>query len=223
MKKLLTVLLTILLVLSMAACSSKKEEPAPSGNEPAATEPEPAPVPEPVAKEFSRGSWNEERTVFTNPFSGIRIELSGNYSAVSESDLSSQFLNDPDFDYSTADFSSMTTIPECMFIDSSTGANANVQFENLKAENAPGITEEQYLDICFEALKSRLEGGNIGDYYTLKLSGLDFLACDVDYDSGSIHVYQRLAVRKVDVYMVVIVFTDVKGGAENDVMAGFFK
>ena len=156
MKKLLYIILAALLVLSLAGCKGKSnntpsDNPAPENEAAAQQETEPAKEESAASSKFVRGTWDASGKVFTSDFSGLKITLTDDFRHYDDTELAETYLSDSAFSWDTADYETMTTIPDCVFLDTS-GNNVSILFENVALEGAPNISEEDYLDIVTKSL-----------------------------------------------------------------------
>lgn len=229
MKRTLSIALILLCLLSFAGCSQKESgqsgTPETTKAPETTTETVPAkPTEEPAETAFSRGSWDEEGKIFVNESTGIRIELSGDYTATADNELAPIYLG-RDEDVSTwteAEFKTEISIPDCQFVNSK-ACNTGVMYENLAAENAVGISEDQYIDIVVSQISGSYEGFEESEIYDLVLSGETYRAVDMKYSTNGVPVGQTMAVRSVGDYMTIIAFSSLQGDGEIETMISFFK
>ena len=208
MKKLLYVFLAALLVMSLAGCGSKQSNVQPDNGQQDAAQ---------TTAKFARGSWDDSKTTFTNGFSGITIKISSDYLALTDAELAENYLGDTSFDFSAADYDKMTTIPECAFANNLTGSNCGVLYENVAAEGAPDISEDDYLDAAVKNID-----GIKGGYYDLTIGGKQHRAMNRSIEQNGNTFYQTMAVRNINGYMLLIVFTSTEQ-EPIDEMRSFFE
>lgn len=198
MKKLVYILIAALLAMTFAGCGPKQ------GNVQPNDAPQDAAQTDNTQKEtkFARGSWSvsSSGTVFSSDYSGIKITLAGDYYSLTDEELAENYLNDASIDLANADFEKMTTIPECAFADLS-GNNCGLLYENVAAEGAAGIDEDSYLDIATKSMDG------VTGKYDLTLSGIQFRAVDRKTDSSGSALTQVMAVKNMNGYMLIVVFT----------------
>lgn len=217
MKRLFYLILACLLVLSLGGCRGRGGNVEPDTTKAEDTTAEQT-TEEPTTKaatDSPRGSWDSAGKTFTNELTDITFTIPDSFTPMTEGDLAKYYLDDPDFDFSKADFEKMTTIPDCGCVNYSTGENIGILYENLAAEGATSVSEDYYLDIALGNLESNITG--TGDYYDLTLAGNNYRA----YDMINETVYQTVAVRKVGDYMALIFFTSFEPDG-NKAMIAFF-
>lgn len=225
MKKLLSISLVLLCMLSIAGCSQKEA----SGNKPESTvettpETTAETKPEEPAVSFSRGSWDAAGKVFVNEITGIRIQLGEGYAAISDAELASLYLGE-DVDLSSwteEDYKTQINIPECHFNNTGNSGVTAITYENLAAENAAMIDEDTYLAIVLKNLSGQRADLNASDVYDLTLSGQPYRAYDLKYSETGLSIEQTMAVRKVGDYMTIIVFSRLAGKGDIPEMISFF-
>lgn len=203
MKKVLYVFLAALLVLSLVGCKSKPSNDQSNGAQ--------------TTVKFARGSWDDSQTTFTSDFSGLTIKISSAYSALTDAELAENYLGDTSFDFTNADYDKMTTIPECAFANYLTGVNCGVLYENVKAEGAPDISEDDYLDAAVKNID-----GDKGGYYDLTIGGKQYRAMNRSVEQEGSTFFQTMAVRNIDGYMLLVVFTSTEQ-EPIDEMISFFE
>ena len=218
MKKLLYVLLAVLLVMSLAACGPKQSNVQPDNaqQDNAQMDNTQTDDAQPAAKTFARGSWDASGKTFTSDYSGITIKISDDYTALTDAELAENYLDDSAFDLAGADYEKMTNIPDCAFINYMTGSNTDLLYENVTAEGAPDISEDDYLD----AAKGGLDGV-IGGYYDVTIGGKQFRAMNRSVEQGDHLLYQTMAVRNIDGYMLIVAFTSFDKDSVDEMISFF--
>ncbi len=213
MKKTLCILLALLMVFSFAACGNSGKD---QGNKPSEAD----------EVKLTRGTWNEAQTEFVNESTGIKITLPSGYAVMGDKELVENYAAGSNIDFSTWTEESYKTeinIPDTAFVNYLTGANCAILYENLKAEKASYLKEDQYLDIATDGVKKEFAGLEGSDYYDITLSGQNYRAIDMNYSTQGMNVSQTMAVRKVgDDYITVMVFTAINDNTEIQEMEGFF-
>ena len=203
MKKIISLIFALVMLLSFSACSSNSPESGEGTETPTETV-----VPE-KTEEFARGTWDESGKVFTNETTGVKMTVPDSFTVLSDKELAENYLGkDVDISsWTSEDYGKELSIPDCAVISYQTGSNVGVIYENLKMENALSVTEKQYLEVVTEKLGTSDDfvSGEIED---LVLCGNVFKTVQYDYSSNGNQIRQIMAVRKVGNYMTIIVFTE---------------
>lgn len=223
MKKIICILLSTAVLLCLFGCSSKSGEAAPAGqsqssgsvpdeNQPS-QEAEPEVKEEETVFELQRGTWDESRKNFINEVTGLKVTItvSDTYVASTDEELAANFLGDSSIDltfWTAEDLKTQISIPELELIDPFRGCNVRVLYENLKAENAVDIGEDNFLDLFLKNMGEKYEDFASEGIYDLDLSSRIYRAVDISYSSAEYLVLQTLAVRDLGDYMTLVIFTD---------------
>ncbi len=225
MKRFLALALTILLVLSLAACgeekrTSKKDNTAATQ---AQTEPTNAIIGDPErptlapstpatnSDEISFGDYSS--THYENEYFGFGVQVPSDWTSDNTASLASQcgttedkLLND--FENQLKDSQTTYTFKS---IDNTTGNNVNVIIENLAKTNNSGLGGKEYLELVESQLSSYYESIGATDVEmeitTWDFNGVDFDTIEISCMLGDIELQQLQLVAPAGDYMAVITFT----------------
>lgn len=212
MKKLLTLTVGAVMLFSLTACSPQQPSEQQSQSQQ-----------EQVT--IARGTYNEDRTVYTNDSTGMRIELPEGWYACTDDEVAAALMPSVTgselAEWGEEEFKREIVIPDTVILDPNTSNSLIIQYENLAAENATDITNEFYM----ENVKSQLAKSDYDYTYeeidNLALSGKDYEAVKgiVDMNGGTVEQLMRYT-RHGD-YMICIVYTSFDGSGTDRILDCF--
>lgn len=196
MKRNMSILLVLLIVL--AAFTGCKKEPS----------------------KPTRGTWNEDETMYTNEFAELSINMPDGWVAASDEEIAATMnmtsdLLDLPGDAFSEKVLEMQVIMDAILQDPTNGSNLVLNFENLAI--APGGTKieaEEYLETSKESIEQQMSGQlgvpyEFGDVSTMDIGGNTYSYVDASIEIQGLSMSQRICVRKQGNYMVLVNFTAV--------------
>lgn len=214
MKKLFALTAGAVMLLSLSACS--RQQPSEQQSQPQSQQEE---------VKITRGVYNEDRTVFTNDSTGMRIELPEGWYVYSDEEVAAALLPSVTggelAEWGEEEFKREKVIPDTVILDPKTNNYLVIQYENLAAENATDITNELYM----ENIKSQLDKSDY-DYTYEEIDNLTLSGKSYDALKGTTNMYGRrveklmLYTRYGD-YMICIVYTSFDGSGTDRILDCF--
>lgn len=209
MKKIFAIMLVMAMLLALAACGSDKNENKGSlfgGNGGSAVSP---------AAKLSRGFIIGD--TYTNTFADITFDKPSSWSYYSDEELAT--LMGITSEQMNVDFEQLLestgSVYDMMAVDSATGTNVMVMFENLASSGSTGISESEYFDNVKTMLNYTGMGYTFGSEKTVYMGGqkyLSMMASSTQYGTAMDQVYY---IRIVGNYVVGIIATLVNTPAET--------
>lgn len=177
--RIFALLLAVLMVMSLAACSAKEEK-----------------------VEFSRGVI--DGNVYKSEFAGITFTAPDGFTFYSDEDIAAVTGSTSDIlgeDYSD-------TVISDMFCEGETGATFNINYENLNGLYGELLDEESYIELSRSQLESTFEGVDsisLASFENteLEIAGTKLHCANVILDLGGINVYETLVVKEAHGYMAI--------------------
>ena len=157
-----------------------------------------------------------EGNVYTNDYVGFTFTKPSSWRFYTDEEIAAQMNMAADQllgDNFKEALKNNPAIYDMMAVDSATGNNINIVYENLKKSFSSNISVEKYI----EALKNQLasvSGMTVTfpeEYDTVKLGDSDFTRCVCTTRAYGITMTQIYYLRKVDGYMLSVIVTIVKG------------
>jgi hypothetical protein len=184
MKKLISVLLTLVLIFSFAGCSGDNNE---------------------ETNAVQRGTI--KNNVYSSKTTGLRFTKPDNWRYLTDKELS-QALSISEEAISKKEFAaSLEEYPnlmDMMIMDDATGLNMTVGYENLPVTMGSPISEQEYMDAMSEFI-STMGNVQIGKSETVTLSGQDYLHTEFSVDIDGTTMITQYYIRLImDKYMSVI-------------------
>lgn len=197
MKKIIALLISLSVLLSFTACGGRPRQ---------------EDTPKEPQVQLVRGSYNEDKTVFTNESMGITVNVPQDWYIFSDNDIAEWFLDGVTGDEYSAwtqeDFAQQITIPDMAMQDLFTGANINLQYENLDVSaNGLDIDEEYYAKLSQKQLNGLGFDYEYSDLNDVQLNGQDYKWFSATGSNDDLTFTQYFIMRRVDNYMVVFVTT----------------
>lgn len=189
MKRTLSILLAVMMLLSVAACNNA-----------------------PASKKLTRGTWTGDE--YANEFAGVRFTMPEGFVKLSDEELSealSEALSlGQEFIDATEDelkLAELNTVYDAMVQDPSTGVNVIIMFEKVTSiQGGDKMTAEEYVSILTEQLKSQTSFNyEIGEAKTEEFCGEEYVTFEaemVDYET-----FQKMYVRKIGNYFAGFTFS----------------
>lgn len=210
MKKLLALTVGAVMLFSLSACSRQQPSEQQSQQE---------------EVKITRGVYNEDRTVFTNDSTGMRIELPEGWYACTDDEVVAALMPSVTgselAEWGEEEFKRETVIPDTVILDPNTNNNLIIQYENLAAENATDITNDFYM----ESVKSQLKKSDYDYTYeevdNLTLSGKDYEAVKGIVNMNGVTVEQLMLYTRHGDYMICIVYTSFDGSGTDRIVDCF--
>lgn len=210
MKKLLALTVGAVMLFSLSACSRQQPSEQQSQQE---------------EFKITRGVYNEDRTVFTNDSTGMRIELPEGWYACTDDEVVAALMPSVTgselAEWGEEEFKRETVIPDTVILDPNTNNNLIIQYENLAAENATDITNDFYM----ESVKSQLKKSDYDYTYeevdNLTLSGKDYEAVKGIVNMNGVTVEQLMLYTRHGDYMICIVYTSFDGSGTDRIVDCF--
>lgn len=207
MKKLIACILAVAISLSLCACSSLIEgfqagfqEGFQDAIENAGAE---------LNKTVSRGTVSDD--TYTSTYAELTFKKGASWSFLSEEELSetmnsgADILDQEDFEQAMA---SMASVYDMMAVDSTTGNNLIVCYENLKLSNSTAITPQRYLEMVEQQLSGQSSiTFTAGEKTEVSLCGNTYLrgAYTMTYSGNTMSQYYY--VRKLGQHMLGVIVT----------------
>ena len=197
MKKIIALLISLSVLLSFTACGGRPRQ---------------EDTPKEPQVQLVLGSYNEDKTVFTNESMGITVTVPQDWYIFSDNDIAEWFLDGVTGDEYSAwtqeDFAQQITIPDMAMQDLFTGANINLQYENLDVSaNGLDIDEEHYAKLSQKQLNGLGFNYEYSDLNDVQLNGQDYKWFSATGSNDGLTFTQYFIMRRVDNYMVVFVTT----------------
>lgn len=197
MKKIIALLISLSVSLSFTACGGRSQQ---------------EDTPKEPQVQLVLGSYNEDKTVFTNESMGITVNVPQDWYIFSDNDIAEWFLDGVTGDEYSAwtqeDFAQQITIPDMAMQDLFTGANINLQYENLDVSaNGLDIDEEHYAKLSQKQLNGLGFNYEYSDLNDVQLNGQDYKWFSATGSNDGLTFTQYFIMRRVDNYMVVFVTT----------------
>lgn len=197
MKKIIALLVSLSVLLSFTACGGRSQQ---------------EDTPKEPQVQLVLGSYNEDKTVFTNESMGITVNVPQDWYIFSDNDIAEWFLDGVTGDEYSAwtqeDFAQQITIPDMAMQDLFTGANINLQYENLDVSaNGLDIDEEHYAKLSQKQLNGLGFNYEYSDLNDVQLNGQDYKWFSATGSNDGLTFTQYFIMRRVDNYMVVFVTT----------------
>ncbi|MBR5136868.1 MAG: hypothetical protein IKV30_02460 [Clostridia bacterium] len=208
MKKLLSLFLVVVMLFTMVGCGVDLTDIAGALQK----------------KEVSRGTINGN--VYTNDFLGFTFTSPASWVYSTDEEIASlvNLTADTMLDEKFKDaLDKNPAIYDMLVVDSLTGTNISVGYENLSKTLSSNITETQYADKLKSQLNS-LSGVTYtvsGSYETVKLGETEFLRVTLKASSNGVSMTQAYYLHKVDGYMSYVIITAVGDYTIADVEAMF--
>ena len=217
MKKLFALTAGAVLLFSLTACSPREPSEQQSQSQQEQSQQEQVTI--------ARGTYNEDRTVYTNDSTGMRIELPEGWYACTDDEVAAALM--PSViggelaEWGEEEFKREKVIPDTAILDPNTNNNLIIQYENLAAENATDITDEFYL----ENVKSQLAAMDYEYTYEeiddLVLSGKSYNAVKASVDMDGAMVEQLMRYTRHGDYMICIVYSSFDGSGTDRILDCF--
>ena len=115
-------------------------------------------------------------------------------------------------------------IYDMMAVDSRTGTNINVGYENLKKTFSSSMTEEQYLNKMEEQVQQEATGMTVDfsdTFEKVKIGETEFTKCISTVKASGITMTQAYYVKNIGGYMSYIIVTVTRGYTVADIEAMF--
>lgn len=214
MKKLFALTAGAVMLLSLSACFRQQ---------PSEQQPQPQSQQEEV--KITRGVYNEDKTVFTNDSTGMRIELPEEWYVHSDEEVAAALLSSVTggelAEWGEEEFKREKVIPDTIILDPNTNNYLVIQYENLAAENATDITNELYM----ENIKSQPDKSEY-DYTYEEIDNLTLSGKSYETLKGTTNMYGRtvekliLYTRHGD-YMICMIYTSFDGSGTDRILDCF--
>lgn len=187
MKKIVAVLLTVLMLFSLTACSSKDE------------------AAEPITGDFVKGTINGD--VYTNTFTKTTFTKPSSWFFATEQELIDK-AGIGEYGYGIEDALESGIAIYDLQVKGDGGKTLEIGFDNLVMNGAEDITEEEYLG----KFASQLESGGftVEDLGRIKLGKNEYCAFECLINDVGIKVYQRYYVLRADKYMSFVIATSLE-------------
>lgn len=217
MKKLLALLLAASLIALTTACSDNKGngEDTKAGDDTTVNSTEKV--------EFSRGTIDGD--VYNNAFLGFKFTKPESWVYSTDEEIASAMGMGAEAlgkDYKEL-LESNAAVFDMMVVDSLTGSNINVTYENLSKSFSTNITVEQYIDAVEQQLSGLADATfDISDEFeTVTLGANEYTRVIMETTMYGIDMQEVYYLRKMDTYMSGIIVTIVDGYSIEDIEAMF--
>ena len=182
MKKILALLLTVLMLVLMVSCDSGVIDVTPS-------------------KEITRGTVSGN--IYKNEFLGFEFHAPNSWKYYTDAEIAAA-MNIAVDNFFEDDFKKLLennpSVYDMMVVDSLTGTNVGVCYENLSMSGSTNITEEQYIEIV-KNQHSGLSSMTVtfsDNVQKVKLGGADFSRCICTNTTYGVELTQVYYLKKVD-------------------------
>lgn len=220
MKKLVSLILALLTVLSMTACGSDTAapttgEPAPTNVTEAPTEalaepPTEAPTEAPAEKD-TQMLGTVDGSTYTNKFLGIQCQLDENWLIATDEELAqlSGLVADAISDEVLAEQLNSSGVVHAFYATSTDGfATMNIVLENLGLLYGTLLSEETYVEIALGQLPAALESAGLenvtAEAATATFAGEEHAAVAVHGTISGLDFYEKMVCIKADSYIGIV-------------------
>lgn len=227
MKKTLSILLVLMLVMSFAACTADKDDVRgdvsdnndASGNI-ADTD---NTVDDDTAEDFSSGS--SSGNTYENKFLKMGLSLDENWTFMTDAEIEEQNkqaaeISGLDYD---AYFENATMIYDMTAVHSNQTDNLSVTFENLNALSTIAVDEKYYLEVTLDNVKDAYKNMGIEDFQsifgTTEIAGETHASLKIVLEG---YFTQQIIAVKRGNYMASICVTAQDSGTIDEVLAKFY-
>ncbi len=209
MKKIFAFILVMAILFALAACGSDKNE-----NKGSLFGDNGGSAAVPTVK-LSRGFIIGD--TYTNTFADITFNKPSSWSYYSDEELAA--LMGTTSEQMNIDFEQLLeatgSVYDMMAVDSATGTNVMVMFENLAASGSTGISEQDYVDNLKAMLNYTGMGYTFGGEKTVYIGGQKYLSTMVSSTQYGVSMDQIYYIRIVGNYAVGIISTLINTPAET--------
>ena len=214
MKKRIALCLVLVLLLTCAACGNVQDTLDGLAEQ----------VGQEVNKELARGTI--AGNVYTSEFVDMTFTKPETWTFATDEEIAQTMkigmalMKDPNA-YQKA-ISKMATIFDMMVIDSATGTNISILYENLAVTGNTGMHEDAYIEATKSLLQAQVNAEYVfGETSDIELSGDAYRRMSFIATYDGVQMEQIYYVRAMDKYMHVIILTLVNGVTAADVEAMF--
>ena len=221
MKKIVSLLLSILFILTLASCEGESTEKTTGENDSAdeslsyeeneSGEPETPPATIFTDGKIARGVIEDK--VFTNTSTGVRFRISDSWQYLTDEEIANKFdislslLDRTVFENTVAE---MSVMYDMVAIDTDTNAQVVVAYENIALTYGKDATEEEY----FEELKKQLESTVLEITFsdkikTERLNGNTYKKMETTNTTDGYSRTQTYYVRPIGDYFCTILITTI--------------
>lgn len=183
MKRLFSMLLTLLLIFAFAGCKDERGEDTAS---------------------IQRGTI--KGNIYSSKTTGLKFTKPDNWRYLTDSELaqalsiSEEVLSKKEFAKSLEEYPNLM---DMMIMDDATGLNMTVGYENLPVTMGTVVSEKEYMDAMSEFIAT-MGNVQIGNSETVNLSGKDYLHTEFSVEIDGTTMVTQYYIRLIDKYMSVI-------------------
>ena len=208
MKKILSLVLSAILLLSAVACSSDEAKETTQKD---------------TTQEISHGSIQGK--VYKSKFTGITFTAPNGWTYLSDSEIaalyniSSDAVDLENFAESMKKIKNYTE----MMATTESGNNISIAYDNLALNGNSGISDKAYLDLALQQMQDAMSSMTVKLVGTksVSLSGHTYLRAQLETVAYGVTMQQYLYLRSIGGYMVCISITLIDGYTISDIEALF--
>lgn len=130
-----------------------------------------------VSAKIVRGEYDREGLTYKNPVTGLDFTVPVGWYALSDREVAEQLLSGVSYEefssWSEEDYAKQPLVPDTAVIDSKTGANIIIMYENLALNDASDISEEAYFNLASSSLP-REYNYTISDREKVTIDGAEY-------------------------------------------------
>lgn len=217
MKKLFALTAGAVMLLSFTACSRQQPSDQQSQSQQPQSQQEQVTI--------ARGVYNEDRTVFTNDSTGMRIELPEGWYACTDDEVVAALMPSVTggelAEWGEEEFKREKVIPDTIIMNPTTASSLIIQYENLAAENATDITDELYMENVKSQLAAMEYDYTYEELRDLTLSGKSYNAVKASIDMDGTMVEQLMRYTRHGDYMICMVYSSFDGSGTDRILDCF--
>ncbi len=232
MKKFLSVLLAVLMLLSLVACGEDSKPASSVNNTPATSTPESKTESSEVSSETSSNDIAEEHklfergvvdgNVYTNEFAGVRFTAPEAMTFYTDEEIAAVYGASEEMFNITLDTS---IIYDMYAMNPETGATVNVNYENMGLLYGALLTAESYLAASksnLEAVFNDTPGMNVTslEQSTVNVGGEEMPCINLVIDINGMSLYETLVTKEADNYMMVFTIGALSTEEIDTILAG---
>lgn len=233
MKKILSLLLSILFILTLVSCGDDgtagttgeggTDDISASYDENESNEPETTPASIFTDGKIARGVIEDK--VFTNTSTGVKFRIGDSWQYLTDEEIASKFdisislLDRTVFEHTVAE---MSVMYDMVAIDTDTNAQVVVAYENIALTYGKEITEEEYFDELKKQLESTVLEITFDDKIkTERLNGNTYKKLETTNTTDGYSRTQTYYVRPIGDYFCTILITTIGDNQTSKVEAMF--
>lgn len=208
MKKILSLALSVVLLLSVVACSSDEVKETTKKDTP---------------QEITHGSIQGK--VYKSKFTGITFTAPNGWTYLSDKEIASLYNTSTDAVDLEKFAESMKKIKNYteMMATTDSGNNISIAYDNLALNGNSGISDKAYLDLALQQMQDAMSSMTVKlvETKSVSLSGHTYLRAQLETVAYGVTMQQYLYLRSINGYMVCISITLIDGFTISEMEALF--